>query len=81
VARIFDNLDILKHVLIKKPFGLISDLDGTLNEIPHNFLETAHPPPTLPQLAKLVNRFELLSIVSGRKTESMKNIININGLR
>jgi trehalose 6-phosphate phosphatase len=81
VARILDNLDALQKLLKRKPFGLITDMDGTLSEIPHNFLETTAPPPTLPQLAALVNRFEVLAVVSGRKTEAVKDIVNIEGVK
>jgi trehalose 6-phosphate phosphatase len=81
VARILDNLETLKKIVLRKPFGLITDMDGTLSEIPHNFLQGTPPPPTLPQLAKLVNHFELLAVVSGRKTEAVKDIINIEGVK
>ncbi len=81
MARILDNLDILQKLLKRKPFGLITDMDGTISEIPHNFLEWAPPPPVLPQLAKLVHRLELLAVVSGRKTEAVKEIINIDGVK
>jgi trehalose 6-phosphate phosphatase len=77
VARILDNLEALKKIVRRKPFGLITDMDGTLSEIPHNFLEVTPPPPTLPQLAKLVKNLEVLAVVSGRKTEAIKEIINI----
>ena len=81
MARILDNLDVLQKLLKRQPFGLITDMDGTLSEIPHNFLEITPPPPTLPQLAKLVKRFEVLAIISGRKTEALKDIVNIDGVQ
>jgi trehalose 6-phosphate phosphatase len=80
VARILDNLETLRKIVRRKPFGLITDMDGTLSEIPHNFLEWSPPPPTLPQLRQLINHVELLAVVSGRKTEAIKDIINIEGV-
>lgn len=81
MARILDNLETLKKIIRRKPFGLISDMDGTLSEIPRDILQKTVPPPTLPQLAELVNHFEVLAVVSGRKTEAIKDIINIEGVK
>jgi trehalose 6-phosphate phosphatase len=81
VARILDNLETLKKIIRRKPFGLITDMDGTISEIPRDFLQKALHPVVLPQLTKLVSHLELLAIVSGRKTEALKEIINIEGVR
>ena len=77
MARILDNLETLKKILRRKPFGLITDMDGTLSPIPHDFLQKTIPPATLPQLARLVNHFDLVAVISGRKVESLKAIVNI----
>ena len=81
MTRILDNLEILKNIIRRKPFGLITDMDGTLSPVPHDILQKTVPPATLPQLTQLVNRFDLLAIVSGRKTEALKDIVNIEGIK
>jgi trehalose 6-phosphate phosphatase len=81
VARILDNLDTLKKLIQRKPFGLITDMDGTISPIPHDFLRKTIPPPTLPQLTELVSRMDLLAIVSGRTSEAIKNLVNIDGIK
>ena len=81
MARILDNLETLKKLLQRKPFGLITDMDGTISPIPHNFLQTPIPPPTLPQLTALVSHFDVLAIVSGRTSEAVKDIVNIEGIK
>jgi trehalose 6-phosphate phosphatase len=81
VARILDNLVTLKKIIRRKPFGLITDMDGTLSEIPHDFLQKTAPPSTLLQLAQLLNHFDLLAVISGRRTEALKDIVNIEGVK
>ena len=81
MARILDNLEILKKLIHRKPFGLITDMDGTISPIPYDFLQTPIPPPTLPQLAELVSHFDLLAVVSGRTSSAVKDIVNIKGIK
>jgi trehalose 6-phosphate phosphatase len=81
VARLLDNLDTLKKLIQRKPFGLITDMDGTISPIPHDFLRKTIPPPTLPQLTELVSRVDVLAIVSGRTSEGIKNLVNIEGIK
>ena len=81
MARILDNLVTLKKILRRKPFGFITDMDGTLSPIPHDFLQKTVPPATLPQLAQLVNHFDIVAVISGRKAEALKDIVNIEGVK
>ena len=81
MTRILDNLETLKKIIRRRPFGLITDIDGTISPIPRDFLETPVPPPTLPQLAKLATQLDLLAVISGRKCETIKEIINIPGIK
>ena len=81
MARILDNLETLKKIVRRKPFGLITDMDGTLSPIPQDFLRTTNPLRVLPLLSKLVSQVELLAIISGRKTESLKDIVHIEGIK
>jgi trehalose 6-phosphate phosphatase len=80
VARILDNLVTLKKIIRRKPFGLITDMDGTISPIPRDFLETPVPPPVLPRLAKLATQLDLVAVISGRKSAAIKEIINIPGI-
>jgi trehalose 6-phosphate phosphatase len=81
VARILDNLETLRAIIRRKPFGLITDMDGTLSPIPHDFLQTTNPPRVLPLLSALVSQVALLAVVSGRKAEALKNIVDIAGIK
>jgi len=80
VARLLDNLESLKKIIRRKPFGLITDMDGTISPIPRDFLETPIPPPTIPQLTELASRLDLLAVISGRKAGALREIINIPGV-
>ncbi len=80
MVRLLKNLESLKKIIRHKPFGLITDMDGTISPIPRDFLETPVPPPTLPQLSELVSRLDLLAVISGRKAGALREIINIPGV-
>ena len=80
MVRLLENLESLKKIIRRKPFGLITDMDGTISPIPRDFLETPVPPPTLPQLARLVKQIDLLAVISGRKAGALREIINITGI-
>ena len=80
MVRLLDNLESLKKIIRRKPFGLITDMDGTISPIPRDFLETPIPPPTLPQLTELASRLDLLAVISGRKAGALREIINIPGV-
>ena len=71
MARLLDNLESLKNIIRCRPFGLITDMDGTISPIPRDFLETPIPPPTLPQLAGLATQLDLVAVVSGRKCQAI----------
>ena len=81
MARLLDNLEVLKKIIRRQPFGLITDMDGTISPIPRDFLETPVPPPTLPQLTQLASRLDLLAVISGRKAGALREIINIPGIK
>ena len=81
MANILDNPAILKKLVQQKPFGLITDLDGTISPVPTNFQERKISPTIVHHLANLVSRFDLVAIVSGRETEALKGMVNIDGIK
>jgi trehalose 6-phosphate phosphatase len=81
VTRLLDNLEILKKLIRRTPFGLITDMDGTISPRPLDFLERKIPPSTVRQLAKVVPHMSLVAIISGRETEVIKEMVNIEGVK
>jgi len=81
MARLLDNLEALKKIIRRRPFGLITDMDGTISPIPRDFLETPAPPSVLPQLTELVCQLDMLAVISGRKAAALQEIIHIPGIK
>jgi trehalose 6-phosphate phosphatase len=81
MPRILDNLEILKKIIIRTPFGLITDMDGTINPIPNDFNESKISPMIFYQLTEIVPRLDLVAIVSGREVKALKEIVHIEGIK
>jgi len=80
VPYVFDHLDLIEEALRSSPFGLITDVDGTIS-----------PTAPTPQQAKvsslchhylsiLCSRLALVAAISGRPAVEVKNMINIDGM-
>ena len=81
MARLLDNLEVLKKLIQRKPFGLITDMDGTINPISPDFLAKKISPAIVQQLTMVVPRLALVAIISGRETKTIKEMVNIEGIK
>ena len=79
--RLLDNLDILSKIIDCSPFGFITDIDGTISPSSSDPMHIAVPAENLLNLARIVPRFALVAVISGRATAEIRNLINIPGIR
>ncbi|MDD5288386.1 MAG: trehalose-phosphatase [Dehalococcoidales bacterium] len=80
MPRILDNLTVLKKLIRRKPFGLITDMDGTISPVPLDF-QKRMPLANVRQLGMLVPRMALVAIISGREAEAIKEMVNTEGIK
>jgi len=77
---VFDHLDAVGEVLALSPFGLITDVDGTISEIAPSPNEAQISPVCREQLAILTERLELVAAISGRPVLEANEMIGIEGM-
>ena len=77
---IFDHLDAVKELLARSPFGLITDVDGTISEIAPSPPEARVSPACREHLAGLTNTLELVAAISGRPVLEVREMVGIEGM-
>lgn len=70
----------LAPVIRSRPWGLVTDLDGTLSPIASTPEEAVVPPNVKDALAALQEHVALLAVVSGRPAERTRQMVGIEGL-
>lgn len=74
---LLDHLDEVAAALNAPPFGLITDIDGTISEIAGSPQEASVSPVCREQLAILTMRLPLVAAISGRPVLDAKRMVGI----
>ena len=77
---IFDHLDAVEKLLARSPFGLITDVDGTISEIAPSPQEARVSLACREHLAGLTNTLELVAAISGRPVLEVRQMIGVEGM-
>jgi len=77
---LFDHLDEIRKILACSPFGLITDVDGTISEIAPSPEEARVSPICREQLANLTKQLELVAAISGRPALDAREMIRVEGM-
>jgi len=80
VPYLFNHLDLIREALSRSPFGLITDVDGTISKTASIPQQAEVTPLCRQYLSALCNQLALVAAVSGRATVEVKNMINIDGM-
>lgn len=75
---LFDHLESIKQALGRSPFGLITDVDGTISETAPTPQEAEVSPLCRQYLSALCNQLALVAAISGRPAIEAKNMIKID---
>ncbi len=78
MSYVFDHLDVIKESLKRSPFGLITDIDGTISQTAPTPQEAKVSPLCRQYLSALCNHLALVAAISGRPVAEAKNMINID---
>jgi trehalose 6-phosphate phosphatase len=81
VSRILGNLPQLKKLIERQPFGLITDIDGTISPTSTDPLHVKIPAENLRYLSILVKKLALVAVISGREVAAIKEMVNIDGVQ
>jgi trehalose 6-phosphate phosphatase len=77
---IFNHLDAVKELLCRSPFGLITDVDGTISEIAPSPQQARVSPACREHLAALTGKVELVAAISGRPVLEVREMVGIEGM-
>ena len=77
---LFSNLDQVRSVVLTHPFGLISDVDGTIAEIAPTAEAVKVTPGCKKHLRVLVKRLPLVAVISGRLTKVVRRLVGVDGV-
>jgi trehalose 6-phosphate phosphatase len=80
VSYLFDHLDSVKGLLEKSPFGLITDVDGTISETAPTPQEAEVDPLCRHRLSELCRHLALVAAVSGRPAAEVRDMVGVDGM-
>ena len=80
MSHVFDHLDLIEEILRRSPFGLITDVDGTISPTAPTPQQAKVSPLCQHYLSILCNQLALVAAISGRPALEVKNIVNIEGI-
>jgi len=80
VSYVFNHLDLIQEALNRSPFGLITDVDGTISQTAPTPQQAKISPLCHYYLSNLCNHLALVATISGRPAIETKNMIKIDGM-
>jgi len=78
MSYLFNHLDLIEEALRRSPFGLITDVDGTISETAPTPQEAMVSPVCRQYLSALCSQLALVAAISGRPAIEAKNMIKID---
>jgi trehalose 6-phosphate phosphatase len=80
VLYLFDHFDDVREVLALRPFGLFTDVDGTISEIAPSPAEAKVSPVCREALATLAGTLPVVAAVSGRPAMEARKMVGIDNM-
>ena len=77
---VFEHLDLIEKLFKKSPFGLITDVDGTISQTAPTPQQAKVSPMCRHYLALLCRHLALVAAISGRPAAEIKNMVGIDGM-
>ncbi len=73
-------MDLIEEVIKRSPFGLITDVDGTISQTAPTPQQARVSPLCRQYLSVLCDKLALVAAISGRPAAEVRNMINIDGM-
>jgi len=80
VPYAFEHLDLIEEVLRRSPFGLITDVDGTISQTAPTPQQASVSPLCRHYLSILCNHLDVVAAISGRPAAEVKDMMKIDGM-
>ena len=80
MSNLFDHLNEVQQVLTSHPFGLVTDVDGTISWIAPSPNKAVVSPLCRRYLSALVDKLDLVAVISGRPLTEVMGMVGVEGL-
>ncbi len=80
MSYLFEHLDSIAGLLGQPPFGLITDVDGTISQIAPTPQQAVVSPLCRHYLSILCHHLALVATISGRPAATARNMVGIEGM-
>ncbi len=80
MSHVFNRLDLIGDALRQSPFGLLTDVDGTISQTAPTPQAAKVSPLCHHYLSILTRQLSLVAVLSGRPVIQVKNMLNIEGV-
>ncbi|MBT3363052.1 MAG: trehalose-phosphatase [Chloroflexi bacterium] len=80
MSYLFDHLDEVGDILSASPFGLVTDVDGTISPIAPTPQQAIVSPMCRRYLSMLSDKLDLVAVISGRPLLDVMTMVGIEGL-
>ena len=80
MPNLLEHLDVIKAALRRSPFGLMTDVDGTISETAPTPQDATVSPLCRHYLSVLVERLALVAAISGRAATETRNLVGADGI-
>lgn len=80
MKRLLDNLLILEKLIQCKPFGLITDIDGTIAPTGLDILKARVTENNRRYFSILSKKLPLIAVISGRQSQAVKDMVDIENV-
>ncbi|MDD4875590.1 MAG: trehalose-phosphatase [Dehalococcoidales bacterium] len=80
MVNVFNNINLVRENLKRVPFGLITDVDGTISQIAPTPQQAVVSPLCRKYLAELCNQIALVAVISGRQVTKTRDMLGIKGM-
>jgi len=80
VPYAFEHLDLIEEVVRRSPFGLITDVDGTISQTAPTPQQASVSPLCYHYLSLLCSHLALVAAISGRPAAEVKDMVKIDGI-
>jgi len=80
MSYVFDYLDQIRAILSRSPFGLITDVDGTISKTAPTPEKAKVSPLCRRYLARLSHQVALVAAISGRPAAQVTEMVEIDGM-
>ncbi|MFC1905917.1 trehalose-phosphatase [Chloroflexota bacterium] len=77
---LFDHLSEVEKLLKSRPFGLVTDVDGTISRIAPTPDEAVVSSMCRRYLEALVDKLDLIAVISGRSLREVMGMVGVEGL-